>query len=80
MADLDEKVGLDLVKVVHMNDSKKVLGSRVDRHERIGQGEIGIEPFKHLVNEKRLKHAMMVLEVPGGMEAWEEDLKLLRSL
>jgi deoxyribonuclease IV len=78
--DLDEKVGLDKVKVIHVNDSKKPLGSRVDRHERIGEGEIGINPFKHLINEKRLKHAMMVLEVPGGMEAWEEDLKLLRSL
>jgi deoxyribonuclease-4 len=57
-------VGFDRLKLFHMNDSKKPLGSRVDRHEHIGQGHLGLEPFRRLVNDRRFRHLPMLLETP----------------
>jgi deoxyribonuclease IV len=57
-------VGFDRLKVLHLNDSKKPLGSRVDRHEHIGQGCLGLEPFRRLVNDRRFRHLPMLLETP----------------
>ena len=51
--EFDAIVGLDRVKAFHLNDSKKSLGSRVDRHENIGKGELGLEPFRFLLNDPR---------------------------
>jgi deoxyribonuclease-4 len=57
-------VGLDRLKVFHVNDSKKALGSRVDRHEHIGKGEIGLTAFRRLVNDPRFASLPMLLETP----------------
>ena len=57
-------VGFDRLKIIHLNDSKKPLGSRVDRHEHIGRGCIGLEPFRRLVNDRRLRDLPMILETP----------------
>lgn len=57
-------VGFDRLKAFHLNDSKKPLGSRVDRHEHIGQGHLGLEPFRRLVNDRRFRHLPMLLETP----------------
>jgi deoxyribonuclease-4 len=57
-------VGFDRLKVFHMNDSKKPLGSRVDRHEHIGQGCLGLEPFRRIVNDRRFRGLPMLLETP----------------
>ena len=79
-------VGFDRLKVVHVNDSKKPCGSRVDRHEHIGKGEVGTNAFKRLVNDPRLKDMGMVLETPKQADTLEadpydrENLYLLRSL
>jgi len=80
--EFDEIVGLKLLKCIHMNDSKKPLGSRVDRHEHIGKGFIGKEGFKNIMNDKRLEHVPKVLETPKGKEHLEdvENLKVLKSL
>jgi deoxyribonuclease IV len=59
-------VGFDRLKAFHMNDSKKPLGSRVDRHEHIGQGHLGLEPFRRIVNDRRFRHLPMLLETPKG--------------
>jgi len=59
-------VGFDRLKVFHMNDSKKPLGSRVDRHEHIGQGYLGLEPFRRIVNDRRFRDLPMLLETPKG--------------
>lgn len=75
-----DAVGLDRIHVLHLNDSRKPRGSRVDRHERIGRGELGEAPFRHLLREPRLARALGILEVPGGDEAFAEDLALLRRL
>jgi deoxyribonuclease-4 len=59
-----ETVGFDRLKVIHANDAKKPLGSRVDRHEHIGEGEIGIEAFGRLVTDPRMLHAPVIIETP----------------
>jgi len=57
-------VGLERLKVFHLNDSKRPLGSRVDRHEHIGQGCLGLEPFRRIVNDRRFRGLPMLLETP----------------
>src|SRR5476649_1391461 len=59
-------VGFDRLKAFHLNDSKKPLGSRVDRHEHIGQGFLGLEPFRRIVNDRRFSGLPMLLETPKG--------------
>jgi len=78
---LDRTVGLDRVKTFHLNDSKKELGSRVDRHENIGKGYLTMETFRFLVNEKRFREIPMILETPVKQDyGYAEELELLRSL
>jgi deoxyribonuclease IV len=83
-------VGFDRLRAFHVNDSKRPLGSRVDRHEHIGQGHLGLEPFRRLVNDRRFRALPMLLETPKGegkasgpiavdpMD--EQNLNALRSL
>jgi deoxyribonuclease-4 len=80
LAKLDAAVGLERVKVIHLNDSLRTLGSRVDRHARIGQGEIGGQAFRHILRTRRLADALKVLEVRGGEAAFTADLAWLREL
>lgn len=82
---LDQTVGRKLVKAFHLNDSLKPLGSRVDRHAGIGQGEMGLEPFRHLLNDRRFAKVPMYLETPKGDPKKGENfdvqnLKVLRGL
>jgi deoxyribonuclease-4 len=81
-ADFDKLIGLERLKFFHLNDSKKDLGSRVDRHEHIGKGKIGLEGFRLLMNDPRFAEHPMVLETPKekDLKADIENLKLLRSL
>ncbi len=76
----DRVLGLNLLRVFHINDSKTDLGSRVDRHENIGRGYLGVEPFRFLVNDQRFQNHPMILETPGGDQFYKENLELLRSL
>lgn len=82
MATLGATVGFGKVKFFHLNDSKKKMGSRVDRHEHIGKGEIGLEGFRHLMNDDRFAHLPMTLETPKSESLSEdrENLSTLRSL
>lgn len=82
MKSFDDIIGIDRLKIIHMNDSKKEFGSKRDRHEHIGEGCIGIEAFRNIVNDKKLKKVPMILETPKGDELTEDihNLKLLRSL
>ena len=79
MDDLIRHVGLENVGAFHLNDSKKGLGSRVDRHQHIGEGELGLEPFRFLLNDARFARIPKVLETPKTVET-ESDLKNLRTL
>ncbi len=74
----DNLIGLELLKVFHFNDSKKGLGSHVDRHEHIGKGELGLEPFRFLVNDARFANTPMLLETEVSGHA--SDLATLRGL
>ena len=80
--EFDDVVGLEYLKCFHMNDSKKPLGSRVDRHEHIGKGLIGLEGFRNIMNDKKLFNIPKVLETPKGKEHLEdvENIKILKSL
>ena len=80
--EFDRVLGLDRLKAVHLNDSKKELGSRVDRHEHIGQGLLGLEAFRLLLNDPRFFGLPMTLETEKGpdLEEDRENLALLRSL
>jgi deoxyribonuclease IV len=64
MRSFDEIVGLDRIRAFHLNDSKKEFGSRKDRHEHIGRGFLGREPFRHLLNDSRFSRLPMYLETP----------------
>jgi deoxyribonuclease-4 len=78
---LDRCVGLSRVRLWHVNDSARECGSRVDRHAAIGAGRMGLEPFRHLVNDARFKDLRMILETPKGIEAGEDlDIRNLRVL
>ena len=80
--EFDEAIGIELLAAFHLNDSKKEFNSRVDRHEHIGKGFIGIEAFRMLVNDPRFWGLAMCLETPKGPDLKEdrENLELLRSL
>ena len=84
MNQFNKLVGIKRLKAIHVNDSKKPLGSRVDRHEHIGHGEIGIEGFRQLMADKRLRSIPMYLETPkddNNGEPWDAtNLRTLREL
>jgi deoxyribonuclease-4 len=79
---VDELIGLERVKVIHLNDARGDLGSRLDRHEHIGRGMMGLEPFRMLLNDGRFSDLPMLLETPKkpGQKDDEENLRVLRSL
>jgi deoxyribonuclease-4 len=82
--EFDELLGLARLRAIHLNDSKRELGSRIDRHEHIGQGKIGLAGFRHLLNDQRLSSVPMYLETPKedeGEEPWDVvNLRTLRAL
>jgi deoxyribonuclease-4 len=81
-SEFDEIIGIERLAAFHLNDSKKEFNSRVDRHEHIGKGFIGVEAFRMLMNDKRFWGLPMCLETPKGPDLKEdrENLELLRSL
>jgi deoxyribonuclease IV len=84
MEKFDSHIGLDRIVAFHLNDSKRELGSRKDRHEHIGLGELGLEPFRNLLNDARFENIPMYLETAKGIEDDEDldvrNLNVLRSL
>lgn len=77
MAELGATVGFQAVRCIHMNDSKKPLGSRVDRHEHIGKGHIGRPAFARLVNDPRFRKIPMILETPKEQDARGKDMDVV---
>ena len=75
---LDVTIGLNHVRVVHCNDAKAACGSKLDRHQQIGKGTIGIEPFRILLNDLRLAHAAFIAETP--LEKPGDDRKNVEAL
>jgi deoxyribonuclease IV len=82
MRDFDRLIGVKKIRVFHVNDSKKELGSRVDRHAHIGKGFIGLEAFRSLVNDRRFARIPKIIETPKGPDLKEDivNLATLHSL
>jgi len=83
MDNFDSIIGLNRLCLIHLNDSKKKLGSRVDRHEQIGLGYISLDAFKYIMNDDRFFDIPKILETPKGEtdKDWDEiNLKLLRQM
>ena len=79
MKEFDDIIGFKYLKGVHLNDAASQLGSRVDRHAHIGEGNIGLEAFKLIMNDPRFDDIPLILETPK-QERWPEEIKLLYSL
>ena len=78
--EFDRVVGIGRLKAVHTNDSMNVLGAHKDRHEKIGKGKIGLEAFRRIVNEPRLRSLPFYLETPCDLQGYKEEIELLKSL
>jgi len=77
---IDDTIGMERIRGVHLNDTKTKRGSHVDRHACLGSGEMGDLPFRVLVNDERMRDVPMVLETPGGEKNYRGELTYLRSL
>jgi len=79
LAKFDAVVGFSFLKGVHLNDGKKIRGSRVDRHERLGEGVLGIETFRMIMKDARFDSIPMILETPDP-NRWAEEIRLLKAM
>ena len=80
LKEFDDVVGLDRLKAMHLNDSKNPYASHKDRHEKIGEGALGIEAFRRIINHEHLRNLPFILETPNEIEGYKEEITLLRSL
>jgi len=78
MKNFETIIGLKYLKGMHLNDSKKGLGSRVDRHESLGKGTLGLDPFRWIMNDPRFDDMPLILETPDE-SLWKEEIRLLYS-
>ena len=76
----EQAIGLEKLKAFHLNDSKKGLGSHLDRHEAIGQGALGLAPFERIVRDPRFRKIPMILETPGPEDEWKREIATLRGM
>ena len=77
--DFDSIIGLQYLSAMHINDTKRELGARIDRHESIGKGKLGLEAFRLIMNDPRLNGIPLILETPDP-EIWKQEIELLYSL
>lgn len=80
LEEFDKIIGLDKLKAIHINDSKNILGAHKDRHEKIGDGTIGIEAFERIINHPKLRKLPFFLETPNELDGYEKEIALLKSL
>jgi deoxyribonuclease IV len=79
MRKFDDTVGMKYLRGIHLNDAKKTLGSKIDRHESIGKGLIGLDAFGFIMNDPRVDEIPLILETPDP-DIWAEEIELLYSL
>jgi len=77
--EFDRVIGLDRLYAIHMNDSKNPFESHKDRHEKIGEGFIGLETMKNIINNPRLKHLPVFLETPNELDGYKAEIELLKA-
>ena len=80
LEEFDKIIGLDRLKAIHINDSKNPLGAHKDRHEKIGDGYLGVEFFERIINHPKLKDLPFFLETPNELDGYEKEIKMLKSL
>ena len=80
LAEFDRVIGLDRLKALHLNDSKNPFASHKDRHELLGQGSLGLETFRRIVNYPTLKDKPMILETPNELPGYQQEIMVLRSM
>ena len=78
-AEFEEIIGFDFLKGMHLNDSKKALGSRVDRHDSLGKGTLGLGIFECIMKDSRFNGIPLILETPND-ELWAEEIKILKNM
>ena len=76
----DQIIGLQKLKAIHMNDSKNPFGSHKDRHEKIGEGSLGLEAFRRIINHPSLKGIPIYLETPNELDGYAQEIALLKSM
>lgn len=80
LEEFDKVIGLDYLKAIHLNDSMNEKGSRKDRHQKIGEGTIGIKNIEKIINNSILKRIPFYLETPNDLDGYAKEIKLLRNL
>ena len=80
LGEFDRIIGLDKLKALHVNDSKNPFASHKDRHECLGQGSLGLDTFRAIVNHPALKDKPMILETPNELPGYQREIALLRSM
>ena len=76
----DKIIGLERLKAIHLNDDKNPFESHKDRHEKIGEGSIGIEAFRRIINDERLENLPFYLETPNELDGYEKEIKMLKEM
>lgn len=77
--EFDNVIGLERLKAIHLNDSKNPFASHKDRHEKIGEGSLGVEALIRVINNPRLKHLPFFLETPNELDGYKNEIELLRK-
>lgn len=80
LAEFDDIIGLNKLKAIHLNDSKNVLGSHKDRHEKIGEGNIGLTAVEKIINHDKLRNLPFYLETPNDLAGYAREIALLKEL
>ena len=78
--EFDDVIGLDKLCAIHLNDSKNILGSHKDRHEKIGLGNIGLDAIGNIINHEKLKNLPFFLETPNELDGYAKEISLLKSI
>ena len=80
LKEFDAVIGLEKLCAVHLNDSMNPLGSHKDRHQKIGEGNIGVEAFRRIINHPSLRELPFFLETPNELDGYEKEIKILKNL
>ena len=79
LEEFDRIIGLDRLKAIHLNDSKNPFKSHKDRHEKIGEGTLGLEGISRIINHPKLKHLPFFLETPNELDGYKNEIELLKE-
>ena len=80
LEEFDDVIGLEHLKAIHLNDSMNPLASHKDRHQKIGQGTLGIETFEKIINHPKLRDLPFFLETPNELEGYAKEIAMLKEI